>query len=549
MMKKTLISLSAVAALATTSYAGGDSDIAAQLAAMQKEIASLKSQLSANTASIKKVDKLAKKAGKKANLAKKLANNDNLKFSVDFRTAIDKIEYNMADGTTKKNDGLMTNRLWLKAAYAPSENVSFRSVLSYNKAYGDTANHSQSNTNPGYANFDWVTNENAISNELKIKEAYWLYVNDTFLGNDVAWTASVGRRPSTDGMGINLREDQDQKSPLAHTVNVEFDGASFKFGLDQVTPLTGGWVKLCMGRGLTNATKRFTQDGSNYAEDETLHGNVDMVGFIFVPYDDGQYSVNTQYSVAKNMIGFDQADMNMAGAAASGFDPLTMNPTTGAPGTWADGTVVTFDPVTMQPNNMPTTTAFANAKAATIATYAPVFKDQGDLKLANIVFKANGIGEEINDFLDNTTLIASWAQSQTVSNGQMLGSAENQTGHSEWIALNMPAGEDARFGIEWNQGSKYWRSVTYGEDTMIGSKLATRGSATEVYYNRNLTKALSMSIRATKIDYDYTGSNSFFGSDGAPITIAQAKANYAAGTGGNVVESAEDIRFAINYRY
>ena len=543
MMKKTLISLSAVAALATTSYAGGDSDIAAQLAAMQKEIASLKSQLSANTASIQKVDKLAKKAGKQANSAKTLANGDNLKFSVDFRTAIDKIEYNMADGTTKKNDGLMTNRLWLKAAYAPSENVSFRSVLSYNKAYGDTANHSQSNTNPGYADFDWVTNENAISNELKIKEAYWLYVNDTFLGNDVAWTASVGRRPSTDGMGINLREDQDQKSPLAHTVNVEFDGASFKFGLDQVTPLTGGWVKLCMGRGLTNATQRFTQDGSDYATDETLHNNVDMIGFIFVPYDDGQYSVNTQYSVAKNMIGFDADEMAIAGAAAQevysanvAHEAATSAVATAMAGYMA-GTVTQTDYNNIVGAATVTASALATAQDTARAA-APVFKDQGDLKLANIVFKANGIGKEINDFLDNTTLIASWAQSQTVSNGQMLGSAENQTGHSEWIALNMPAGEDARFGIEWNQGSKYWRSVTYGEDTMIGSKLAARGTAVEAYYNRTLTKALSMSLRATKIDYDYAGSNGFFGFDGNPD-----------GIGADYVIEAKDIRFAINYRY
>ena len=556
MIKKSIITLSAVAALATTSFAGGDSDIAAQLAAMKQEIASLKSQLSTNTASIAKVDKLAKKATKKANHAKMLANNDNLKFSVDFRTAIDKINYTMADGTKKKNDGLMTNRLWLKAAYAPSENVSFRSTLSYNKAYGDTANHSQSNTTPGYADFDWVTNENAIGNELKIKEAYWLYVNDTFLGNNVSWTASVGRRPSTDGMGINLREDQDSKSPLAHTVNVEFDGASFKFALDKVTPLTGGWVKLCMGRGLTNATKRFTQDGSDYSEDETLHGNVDMVGFIFVPYDDGQYSVNTQYSVAKNMIGFDQMDMNIAGAAAVGVSTASTANTTAIAAANAAAAAYAAAPSPTTGGAYQTAIGAAVTAASNLATAqdaaraaAPVFKDQGDLKLANVVFKANGIGNEINDFLDNTTLVASWAQSQTVSNGQMLGSADNQTGHSEWVALNMPAGDDARFGIEWNQGSKYWRSVTYGEDTMIGSKLAARGSAVEAYYNRNLTKALSMSLRATKIDYDYTGSNGFFGSDGTPITIAAAKAAYAAGTGGNVVESAKDIRFAINYRY
>ncbi|MBT5324093.1 MAG: DUF3373 family protein, partial [Campylobacteraceae bacterium] len=477
--------------------------IAAQLAAMKQEIASLKSQLSTNTASIAKVDKLAKKATKKANHAKMLANGDNLKFSVNFRTSIDKINYSHAGGTKSKNDGLMTNRLWLKAAYAPSENVSFRSTLAYNKAYGDSANHSQINGSK-YADFDWVTNENALGNELKVKEAYWLYQNDTFLGNDISWTASVGRRPSTGGQGINLREGEGEQSPLAHATNVEFDGASFRFNLDKVTPLTGGWIKLCMGRGLTNATSRFQGDGADYATDEdtNLHGNVDMVGFIFVPYDDGQYSVNTQYSVAKNFIGFEMGSM----------------------------------------------TTFTQADGTQGAQSTAAFQDVGDLKLANVMFKANGIGEGINDFLDDTNLVASWAQSKSVSNGQMLGDPNNQTGHSEWIALNMPAGDDARFGLEWNQGSKWWRAVTYAEDTMIGSKLAARGTAVEAYYNRNLTKALSMSLRATKITYDWTGSNGFGGVGSAPTDMSTITSANAA-MYGNPVKEAKDIRLAITYSY
>jgi len=266
-----------------------------------------------------------------------------------------------------------------------------------------------------------------------------------------------------------------------------------------------------MGRGLTNAKQRFTSEGDNYATDGDLHNNVDMVGLIFVPYDDGQYSINTQWSVAKNIIGFSQGDIQMAGAISQNMNPFN-----------------SFAP-------------FASdvEQASYAAYYAPTFQDVGDLELANVMFKANGIGNEINDFLDNTNLVVSWAQSKTKPNSLgMLGSTDSQTGHSEYVALNMPAGEDARFGLEWNQGSKYWRSVTYGEDTMVGSKLAARGSAVEAYYNRTLTKALSMSLRATKIDYDYAGSNSFFGFDGNPD-----------GIGADYVTEAKDIRLAINYRY
>jgi len=48
----------------------------------------------------------------------------------------------------------------------------------------------------------------------------------------------------------------------------------------------------------------------------------------------------------------------------------------------------------------------------------------------------------------------------------------------------------------------------------------------------------------TKIMYDYTGSQSFFGEDGTPYTMTEAK-----NRGMNPVSSAQDIRLEISYRY
>jgi hypothetical protein len=517
-MKKSIIALSTIAALCTNSFASDVTydDMMKQIQMLKDQIKVLENKVN-NTAKtsnetktlvnslqsnakiekrLKKVEKKLAKTNKKLNIVRAHDASDNLKFSVDFRTAVDSIEYKMADGTKQKNNAFLTNRLWLKAAYAPSENISFRSVLSYNKAYGDSANHAQSNTNPGYANFDWVTNENALDNTLKVKEAYWLYVNDTFFGTNVSCTASVGRRPSTDGLGINYREDQDRKSALSHLVNVEFDAVSLRWNIDKVTPLTGAWFKLCMGRGLTNAQQRFSFSGTDYAKDTTQTSDIDMGGLIFVPYDDGQYSIHTKYTYATNMIGFDGADL----------------------------------------------AAFMGGGAA------PSFKDQGDLELMTAMLKVDGIGNEINDFLDDTIFFASIAQSKTkpANNKAMLGSTKSEKGHSTWLGVQFPCliSDDGRIGIEWNRGSKYWRPVTYAEDTVIVSKIATRGTAWEIYYNKPLTKALSMSLRYTNIKYDYTGSNSFFGAEGAPMTMSQAMA-----AGLNPVEKASDIRAYIRYRF
>ena len=121
---------------------------------------------------------------------------------------------------------------------------------------------------------------NATDNTVKIKEAYWLYKDNTLAGADIPWTVSVGRRPSTDGLPINLRNNQTANSPLSHVVDVEFDGFSIKLDTEEISGLAGSWIKFCGGRGLTNAKPRFQFDGSDYSTDDTKNVNVDMLGFI-----------------------------------------------------------------------------------------------------------------------------------------------------------------------------------------------------------------------------------------------------------------------------
>jgi len=66
--------------------------------------------------------------------------------------------------------------------------------------------------------------------------------------------------------------------------------------------------------------------------------------------------------------------------------------------------------------------------------------------------------------------------------------------------------EDGRFGIEYNQGSKNWTPFTWAEDTMIGSKIAVRGYATELYWNTKVSgfDNLTAQVRYTRVQHDYT---------------------------------------------
>lgn len=479
---------SAVAAMVvtgSTAFAGAsDDDLRSELDALKKELMDLK-----QTVKKANLDGMKEELG----AVKKMANGDNLKLSADYRFSFDKIDYKFANGEKAKNTDLMTNRVLISAKAAPRDDLSFISTFSYNKVFGDTGNHSQRNNALGTSDFDWLANNTASDNTLKIKEAYFLYYGS--MGEKVPYTFSVGRRPSTTGLPLNLREGDQPNSPLAHLVNVEFDGMSMGFELEKLTGMTGLYFKLCAGRGLTNAKPRFQFTGDDYAEDETVNEDIDMYGFIFKPYDDGQYSVWTEMVWAQNLIGYTAADI---------------------------GTYITTGA-------------------------APSFTDVGLYHGGTIMAMAKGIGDFWSDFLDDTTVFVSYAYSEvTPDDGMsMLGSTDSERGHSWYAGVQVPCllTEKGRIGLEYNVGSEYWRSMTYGEDTVIGSKIAARGTAWEAYYLADLLgdKVLTADIRYTAIDYKYAGSNAFFGDDGTPTEIGSNTPTS--------VDTASDLRVTMRYRY
>lgn len=494
---------SAIAAALLTTTLGANDALMQRFEKMEQEMAALKAELNALKAENTKLStQLSKPSESKKEVAtagklnetlediqdqiddlNKKTNGNNLKFGVDFRTSVDNIHYKMADGSTQKNDALLTNRLWLNMSYAATKNLSFVGQLAYNKTFGERAATTASSAMEG---FDWVTNESAYNDELRVRSAYFFYSDDEFMGLDMPWTASIGRRPSTEGHLINLRDDLTASSPLAHTINVEFDGASAKFGTEELIGLDGSYFKLCLGRGMSEAEPRFAS--TPYSGDGSAKTNdVDMAGIIVVPYDDKQYSTGFQYTYANNLI-----------------DQETLG------------------------GNMETV---------------------GGLHTATAFAMVNGIGDGISDFLDDTVVFISGAMSKTdpyAGKQGMLGSTDSKTGYSYWIGTQFPSllTDDGRWGVEFNHGSNYWRPITYGEDTLIGSKIAARGDAYEVYFTEPLVDdILTFQLRYTYIDYDYSGSNGFFGTTtGTPYKISDTPSN-------QIVDKAQDIRAYIRYKF
>lgn len=415
----------------------------------------------------------------------KKTNGNGLKFDVDFRTSVDNLGYKMADGSTQKNNALLSNRLWLNMGYAETNNLTFVGQLAYNKIFGQRM---MGTASTGADGFDWISAESAQDDTLRVRSAYFLYRNNTLGGANIPWAFSLGRRSSTNGHLVQLRDDDHLASPLAHTVNLEFDGATAKFDTEALTGLDGSYLKFCVGRGLSQAQSRFSS--TPYSTQGVSNSTSDMVGIILIPYDHKQYSTGFQYTYANNLI-----DMNQS-----------------APSITAMSTV----------GGLQTATAFA---------------------------MFNAVGDEWSGLLNDTIFFISGAVSKTqpYEGKSMLGSTQSQSGYSYWIGAQFPSfiSEEGRWGVELNHGSKYWRPMTYSEDTLIGSKIAARGNAYEVYFTEPVVDdILTFQLRYTYIDYHYAGSNGFFGDSGNPTVISSGMTNSA-----NTLSKAHDIRAYLRYKF
>ena len=539
-MKK-LIAVSAAAAIvATMGYASEVDDLKAELEQLKKEVAQLKKQ----TKGLK-----VKHLKKQISQLKSAALNDNIKWSVDLRSSIDAIDYKTVKGDHVKKHDLIQNRLWLGMAYAPTQNLTFRGTLAYYKNYGESQSaRPYTMQGQGFQNYDWFVSENPTDGTVRVKEAYFIYFGNKLFDADIPWTASFGRRPSTTGLLTNYREDDKAKSPIGHIINMEFDGASFKFDLSNVTDVSGMYFKVCMGRGFSNATPHYQFNALSYTTDDNVNPDTDLAGFIFVPYDDGQYSIHTTFFYAWRLMGLTNQQLGMYGMASQGFDLTQYNPTN------------PFATPQINRNTISGQMQYFN-QLMWVGQTQMGFKNVGGEYGWAISGVADGIGDGISDFLDDTVAFISYAGTKTDPNELgMLGTTDSKIGGSVYLGAQIPAlfTEDGRLGFEFNHGSKYWRPFTYGEDTMAGSKLATRGNAYEAYYTQPLIgKTLSFQVRYTYMDYDYTGSDMFFGATGAPVKIDDIKDNlnnpmWLAQHNINpdtVVDTAQDLRFYIRYRY
>ncbi len=433
----------------------------------------------------KKVEKLEENDKKLREMLLKVKKHDamdNIKFGADFRVTYDYVDYSSSGYHNEYND-ILSYRLILTMGAQPTDNLFFKGALAVNKIFG--GNRISESTQ----NFDWFGTVTPDDNILRLREAYFVLSGD--LHERIPYSLSIGRRPSLNGLGLNKRDDDEPASPLSHAVNMEFDALSFKIGLEEITEIQGMYLKFCYGRGFSETSGRVLQDpnqaGYFYSAGDDEYTNLDLAGFYLEFFNDSQYRLSSSAFRAFNVPGLkNTSDFNEG------------------------------------------------------------FKDIGDIDVFVITGEIDGFGFDSGDFLEDTALFVSFALSNTdplsEKNETMLGSSKKKTGYSFYTGLTIPVllTSDGRLGLEYNYGSKYWRSFSYGEDTITGSKVAARGNAYEVYFLQPILESyLTLQARYTYIDYTYSGSEMFFGDTGTPVKIE----------GSGSVKTSQNVRVAIRYRF
>ncbi|PLX69454.1 MAG: DUF3373 domain-containing protein [Denitrovibrio sp.] len=424
----------------------------------------------------------------------------------------------------QNNDSIFTNKFRLRLNSSVNENLSFTGRLAMYKVWGDATDARWMDGT--YKSMYMDGNAAAVPTDDKIhlERAYFVYKNAI---GDVDYHFSFGRRPAAYGPGKeNAEYAHLGGSPLASIIQWNFDGISLQFNFEEVIEfLPGSFFKICYGRGYESGWGSSNAMGSNNGLIATPSvDDVDLLGFIVKFYDDEQYKL--WYNYAR---GFGMTD-GFTGTTVMPFAVTGQNTDLSADGS--------YDIFEIEPN-------YFGAASRTEAT-AKV----GDIEWHSLMAQGETFGFSYfgavsmsKSHPDGRSLAAMY---QFMDQDTMLGTDKSKTGNSIWVGITTPAlpFTGGKFGVEYNQGSKYWVSMTGAEDDLVGSKLAVRGKVYEMYYHQPIVgNRLFATIGYQHFDYDYTNSGSYLG---APVKIEDAN---GLNTMMAVADKVDKVYASFTYRY
>lgn len=521
----------------TPAWAAEDTEV------LRRQMDDLKRQMEVLQEKIEKVqeenkqqDETTKEMDERLNKTELHTATDKLSLGVDFRTRADSIHYSdiqmapgalinrffpditeggfsggtlqqiqqgmagmvPADMVTDKadadNDIIYTNRLRLDMNARVNRQLTFGGRLAAYKVFGDSTGVKFNQGSMSDVTFDGNTSSLPHGDTLRLERAFFNY--STYLGS-APFNISFGRRPSTEGPPLEYRNyGLEGGSPLAHLINWQFDGASFNFGLEDVTGIPGASFKICYGVGFEGDWGNSSSLSSTQPDVDDVH----MLGFIANLYNDDVNSAEITYARASDI--------------TDGFTGLTVMP---------------FIVSKRDANGDGTDEYYFERNSGGFVSRLEPMTNIGDWEGASLLLRTN-LGEKLADI--DLFLSGSWSHTEpsNISRnpfyeimGQGLlssnGELESHNGYSVYAGAIFPMPLEARLGLEYNWGSQYWLNFSGAEDSLVASKLAARGQVWELYYHQPIVdRNFFLTLGGQYYDYEYTGSGNPMGE---PVEISE----------------------------
>jgi hypothetical protein len=386
------------------------------------------------------------------------------------------------------NDIILTNKFRLNMKAKVNDQLSFTGRLAAYKVFGDSTGVKVNQGNLGDVTLDGNTSSLPHGDTIRLERAYFNYKKD--LGQ-VPTNFSLGRRPSTDGPPLEyLNYSLEGGSPLATIINWQFDGASYNLGLEDVTNIPGAAFKLCYGVGFEGDWGNTYSLGNQQPDVDDVH----MFGIIATLFDNDSTSAVLNWAHAWDI--------------TDGFTGLTVMPFI----------------VTREDRNGDGADEywFEQNSGGYVSRLEPA-TEIGDWDALSLLLRTN-LTERFDKDID-LFLSGSWSHtsaSNTSRNpyyeimGMGLlnsgGELEDRDGYMVYLGAVFPMPWNARFGLEYNYGSQYWFNFTGAEDSLVGSKLAVRGSVYEGYWHQPIIgDNFFATLGVRYYDYEYSGSGNPMG--------------------------------------
>ena len=381
------------------------------------------------------------------------------------------------------NDVILTNKFRLNMKAKVNDQLSFTGRLAAYKVFGDSSGVKVNQGSLADITLDGNTSSLPHGDTIRLERAYFNYKKD--LG-PVPTNFSLGRRPSTDGPPLEYQNySLEGGSPLATIINWQFDGASYSLGLEDVTNIPGAAFKLCYGVGFEGDWGNTYSLGNQQSEVDDVH----MFGIIATLFDNDETSAVLNWAHAWDI--------------TDGFTGLTVMPFIVSED--SDGNFL------FEPN-----------RGGYISRFQPS-TEIGDWDAASLLLRTN-LTERLDRDID-LFLSGSWSHtkpSRTSENpfykimGMGLlnsnGELKDRDGYMVYAGATFPMPWNARLGLEYNYGSKYWFNFTGAEDSLVGSKLAVRGHVYEGYWHQPIFNDNFFATLGVRFyDYEYTGSGNPMG--------------------------------------